>query len=115
MPNEAPAQVTHVGVTCVRFAARVDGSVRHTKPCDGMCEPTQVRPTDATFRPTVRRSGHIDRRVERCGDNPAGVIKMMACKVGFLSMSAIARIRLIWQDWRQIFQCRISFRMNGSE
>ena len=41
-------------------------------------------------------SAHIDPRSERCGHNFAGVIKLMASKVRFLAMPAIARIRLIW-------------------
>ena len=39
----------------------------------------------------------------------------MANKMRFPAMPAITRIRLIWQNWRQIFQCRFSLRMNRPE
>jgi hypothetical protein len=42
-------------------------------------------------------SGHIDRSVERCSDNFAGVIKMMATQACFWAEHTIAGIRLIRQ------------------
>jgi hypothetical protein len=57
-------------------------------------------------------SGHIDPRVEQFGDNPTGAIKLIASKVRFSAMPAFSRLRLIWQYWRQVFQCRFSLRMN---
>jgi hypothetical protein len=47
--------------------------------------------------PKLAWRNHIDRCVERCDDNPAGVIKFGASKVRFLAMPAIAGIRLIGQ------------------
>ena len=61
-----------------------------------------VRPTDASSHLAVRCVGHIDRRVERCGDNPARVVKVIARKVHFLAIPAIAKIRVDLADWRQI-------------
>ena len=63
-----------------------------------------MTPTDATWLTAVRRFGHIARSVERRGDNPAGVVKLIASKERFLAMPATARIRLIQRDWWQIFQ-----------
>ena len=61
------------------------------------------------------RGWGIDRRAERCGDNLAGVIKLMASQASFLANPESARIRLIRQNRRQIFQCRISLRTNRPE
>jgi hypothetical protein len=55
-----------------------------------MSEITPVRPSDATSRPVVRCSGHIDRSGERYRDNPAGVFKLTAIKVHFLAVSEIS-------------------------
>ena len=35
--------------------------------------------------------------------------------IGSLAVSAITRIRLIWQNWRQVFRCRCSLRTNRPE
>ena len=59
--------------------------------CSGVCR------TGAMSSTVPNCSGHIDRRIERCGDNPASVVKVIARKVHFLAIPAIARIRLIWQ------------------
>ena len=56
--------------------------------------------------PIVRRSASTG-ATNDVAMNPAWVIKLMSGKVRFLAVSAIARIRLIWQNWRQISQCRI--------
>ena len=63
----------------------------HPQPCVFMLSLNYFRTqkpykTLETLR--FRRSGavHIDRSVERPSDNPAGVIKLMANKVGFLAM-----------------------------
>ena len=63
-----------------------------------------VRPTGVSSHIVFRCVGHIDRSGEGFGDNAAGVVKSMASNVRFLAMPAIARIRLIWQNWRQIFR-----------
>ena len=73
----------------------IDGSVRPAETGDEICDLASARPTDATSRRAVRRSGHIDRSVERCGDNPASVIELMAVRVRFLTMPARAEIRWI--------------------
>ena len=65
---------------------------------DSPYQTASVRPTGTTLCMLATCSGHIDRRGERCGDNPASVVKVIARKVRFLAMPAIARIRLIWQD-----------------
>ena len=58
--------------------------------------PTRSGETDrATLRMVATCSGHIDRSVERRGDNPAGVVELTARKARFLAMPAIVRIRLI--------------------
>ena len=59
-----------------------------------------VRPTDASSHLAVRCVGHIDRRSERVGDNPAGVVKLMAGNMRSRATSAITGIRLIWENWR---------------
>jgi hypothetical protein len=48
-------------------------------------------------------------------DDPAGAVKLMASKVRFLANLVIARIRLIWQKWRQIYRRRNSLRTNRPE
>ena len=57
--------------------------------------PAPVTTTDATFRPAVRCSGHIDRCSELSGYNPADVFKLMANNEHFLAMLATARFQLI--------------------
>lgn len=85
----------------------VDGSVRHGEPSDTMCQTASVRPTEVVSLAVANCSGHIDPRVERYRDKAVGVFKLMAILVHFLAMSEIARIRLIWKNWRQIFHRRI--------
>ena len=71
------------------------------------CDLAPLRPIGATLSLAPNYSGHIDPRVERYRDNPAGVFKLTAIQVHFLAMSEIARIRLIWRNWRQRFHRRI--------
>ena len=52
---------------------------------------------------------------QRCGDNPTDVVKLMANEVRFLANPAIARIRLIRQNFRQVFRHRNSLRTNRPE
>ncbi len=93
--------------------------VRRAELCGVMCEPTSVRPIRTTLCTVTTCSGHIDRRGERCSeryaDNPAGVIKLMAGKVGILGVPAITKMWLFWQNWPQILQCRIELRPNRPE
>lgn len=60
-----------------------------------MRHPGLVRPTAATSAWADLTPIGIDRRVERCCDNPTGVIKQTATQTHFLAMPSIARIRLI--------------------
>ena len=45
--------------------------------------------------PAVRRSGHIDRSVESCGENLAGVVRLTANIDNLFAVLATAGIRLI--------------------
>ena len=47
--------------------------------------------------------------------SPVSVFKLMASKVHFLAMPAMARLRLIRQSWRQKFRRRNSLRSNRPE
>ena len=92
------------GVYRVRFDGAVDGSARHAEPCEQICQPAPVRPTEVVFLPGRNCSGHIDRRSERCGDNFAGVVKLTAAWARFLAGYARAGIQLIRPIRWQILQ-----------
>ena len=64
---------------------------------------------------TLRASDRSTYAANDMATDSARVVKLMASKVRFLATPAFARIRLIWQDWQQIFQSRISLRTNRPE
>ena len=79
-----------------------DGSDDHPELRKEVCEPASARPTGTELFSDANCSGHIDRRGERCGDHRAGEVTLTTLRARFPPMPAIARIRLIWQNWQQI-------------
>ena len=86
---------------------RIESSARCGLPCA-----YPVRPTGAAWCLAVNCSGHIDRSVERCIDNPASVLSLTASLARFLAGIANVRIQLTRQIWLQIFRRSYPLRTN---